>query len=207
MPGPISQEDFNRYMDAYVKRQKGQDFQQPSQGPRVLKRDRMEAGLDSQDNDRVTPACEAPTTNPSNQPGPREEQVDRIPSDRASLDRLISAQVDKAIQRTLAQDDTVLQPPKIPAATRPRMYASTKLMQKETKYDLESILRIMFAGRLCTGGRGEGDGGASAERDGRVQMVVEGCYGGNGQEKEENLYGVKHGGAGSFGGGGEGGEG
>jgi hypothetical protein len=87
------------------------------------------------------------------------------------------------------------------------MYAPTKLMQKETKYDLEAILRIMFAGRLCTGGRGVGDGGVSAERvdvggggrckerggtegdgrggasagrDGRVQMVVEGCYGGNG---------------------------
>jgi hypothetical protein len=28
----MSQEDFNKYMDAYVKRQKGQYFQQPSQG-------------------------------------------------------------------------------------------------------------------------------------------------------------------------------
>jgi hypothetical protein len=92
----------------------------------ALKRDRMRAGLDSQDDDRgkqlerqvdanaqeqaitepATPPCEAPMSNPSNQPGPREEQVDHIPSDRASLDRLISAQVDKAIQRTLAQDDT-----------------------------------------------------------------------------------------------------
>jgi hypothetical protein len=115
----------------------------------ALKRDRMEADLDSQDNDRVTPACKAATANSWNQPGPEEV----------------------AIQRTLAQDDTVLQPPKIPAATRPRMYAPTKLLEKETKYDLEAILRIVFAGRLCTGGRsvvggGVGDGGVSAERVG-----------------------------------------
>jgi hypothetical protein len=47
----------------------------------------------------------------------------------------------------------------------------TKLLEKETKYDLEAILRIVFAGRLCTGGRsvvggGVGDGGVSAERVG-----------------------------------------
>jgi hypothetical protein len=36
MTGKISQEDFNKYMDAYMKRQKGQDFQQPSQGPNAI---------------------------------------------------------------------------------------------------------------------------------------------------------------------------
>jgi hypothetical protein len=93
----------------------------------ALKRDRMEAGLDSQDNDRVTPACKAPTANPSNQPGP-EGPGDHIHSDSAALDGLISAQVDKAIQRTLAQDDTVLQPPKIPAAkdVRPHQLADAE---------------------------------------------------------------------------------
>jgi hypothetical protein len=41
-----------------------------------------------------------------------------------------------------------------------RMYAPTNLlMQKETKYDLEAILRSMFAGRLCTGGRSVASGG------------------------------------------------
>jgi hypothetical protein len=263
-PGSISQEDFNKYMDAYLKRQKGQDFQQPSHGPSAtapavrganpwvtcftcgqrghrsmecsgillsrekqievrervafevqeyrarkaaagrfdtsrafpasganavamgsnqvmerrlstenqdrssritaafailhripgvmqavrnaamaLKRDGMEAGLDSQDNDRVTPACGAPTANPWNQPEP-EEQVEHMPLDSASH---------------------------IPAATRPRVYAPTKLMQKEPKYDLEAVLRSMFAGRLCTGGGsvargGVGVGGASTERVG-----------------------------------------
>jgi hypothetical protein len=151
----------------------------------ALKRDRMGAGLESQDDDRgkqlerkvdaneqeqaitepaitepAMPPCEAPTTNPLNQLGPEAPMTN--PSNQPGPEE----QVDKAIQRTLAQDDTVLQPPKIPAATRPRMYAPTKLMQKETKYDLEAILRIMFAGRLCTGGRGVGDGGVSAERVG-----------------------------------------
>jgi hypothetical protein len=36
MAGKISQEDFNKYMEVYMKRQKGQDFQQPSQGPNAI---------------------------------------------------------------------------------------------------------------------------------------------------------------------------
>jgi hypothetical protein len=33
MPGPMAQEDFNRYMDAYMRKQKGSDFLPPAQGP------------------------------------------------------------------------------------------------------------------------------------------------------------------------------
>jgi hypothetical protein len=138
----------------------------------ALKRDRMEADLDTDGNDKgkqrrldeggaasegVLPVEDPPVVEvqaPPHAPAdPRGKDgrpgqfleppsPDRqMPSDAAALERLISARVDEAIQRTLAQDDTILKPPKIPTATKPRAYAPIKLMPKEAKYDLEAILR------------------------------------------------------------------
>jgi hypothetical protein len=63
-------------------------------------------------------------------------------SDLESLKGLISQEVDKAIRRAAKpQNDTILQAPPIPAATRLRIYAPIRMMKNETKYDLECILR------------------------------------------------------------------
>jgi hypothetical protein len=75
-----------------------------------------------------------------------EDPVHGIPSgtgvasaDLKSLKELISQEVDKAIQRTTRQDNTVLRAPSIPIATKPRTYAPIKLLRNEPKYDLETF--------------------------------------------------------------------
>jgi hypothetical protein len=85
----------------------------------------MEAGIEKDLGGRVEAGKERGRSGCSQLPA---APTGQMPSDAAALDKLISAQVDKAIQRTLARDDTVtmLGPPGVPMATKPRMYAPTK---------------------------------------------------------------------------------
>jgi hypothetical protein len=61
--------------------------------------------------------------------------------DMESLRRVISQEVDRAIQRVTMKDDTIIPPPEIPIASKPRTHAPIRLMQNEPKYDIEAVLR------------------------------------------------------------------
>jgi hypothetical protein len=117
----------------------------------AVKRTQEEAELDTEDagKEKLRKMADSPGINASEQQ-PVEQAVDPVQevepqnnagTDLDSLKGLISQEVDKAIRRVARQDDTVLQAPSIPTATRPRTYAPIRLMKNETKYDLECILR------------------------------------------------------------------
>jgi hypothetical protein len=54
---------------------------------------------------------------------------------------VIAQDVDRAIQWVTTKDATVIPPPVIPVASRPRVHVPIRLMRNGLNYDIEAVLR------------------------------------------------------------------